>query len=84
MVTTAAVSGDDVARKIMQAGATYIADMAARLGWQPEVAICLTGGISPHYAHYLPAAMQSEIRPPSGEPLTGALALAKEVPHEHC
>ncbi|WP_282119038.1 BadF/BadG/BcrA/BcrD ATPase family protein [Ruegeria atlantica] len=84
MVTTAAVSGDDVARKIMQAGATYIADMAARLGWQPEVAICLTGGISPHYAHYLPAAMQSEIRPPSGEPLAGALALAKEVPHEHC
>ncbi|WP_170409621.1 BadF/BadG/BcrA/BcrD ATPase family protein [Ruegeria atlantica] len=80
LVTTAATSGDVVAKKIMQAGAKYISEMAAGLGWQPDVAICLTGGISPYYADYLPADMQSEIRPPSGEPLTGALALAKEVP----
>lgn len=83
-VTSAAKTGDVVAKQIMQAGAKYVSEMAERLGWVPGVVICLTGGISPYYADYLSADMQSEIRRPSGEPLTGALALAKEVPHEHC
>lgn len=82
-VTFAAKNSDPVARGILQAGADYIAGTARKLRWQPGQAICLTGGIAAHYANYLPTEMQSVIRPSLGEPLTGALALAKEVRHEH-
>ncbi len=82
-VTAAARSGDQVAQLIMRAGADYIAGIAKQLGWQAGKAICLTGGIAMQYADYLPTDMQSAIRPPLGEPLTGALALAAEVRHEH-
>lgn len=82
-VTSAAVDGDIVARKVLQTGADYLTDMAARLGWKPGLTLCLTGGIAPHYVDYLPSDMQNAIRPPQGEPLAGALALAKEVADEH-
>ncbi|WP_170331829.1 BadF/BadG/BcrA/BcrD ATPase family protein [Ruegeria arenilitoris] len=82
-VTAAAQAGDSVAVEILQAGADYIAETAKRLGWQAGRAICLTGGIAGQYAPYLPKEMQSALRPPKGEPLTGALAMAKEVRHEH-
>ncbi|MCA0929074.1 BadF/BadG/BcrA/BcrD ATPase family protein [Ruegeria profundi] len=82
-VTCAAQTGDTAAVEIMQAGADYLERTARRLGWQTCQAICLTGGIAGHYADYLPDDMRSAIRPPLGEPLTGALALANEVRHEH-
>ncbi|MCG7519326.1 BadF/BadG/BcrA/BcrD ATPase family protein [Ruegeria sp. Ofav3-42] len=82
-VTSAAVSGDIVATRVMQAGAAYVTEMIQRLGWRRQVTICLTGGIAPHYAEYLPTEMQSAIQRPLGEPLAGALALAKEVQNEH-
>jgi len=82
-VTSAAKAGDVVAQGIMRAGADYIAETATKLGWQSGQAICLTGGIAKQYATYLPEELQSAIRPPLGEPLTGALALAKEIRHEH-
>lgn len=82
-VTSAAVSGDVVARRVMHAGAAYVTEMAHRLGWRHQMAICLTGGIAPHFAEYLPADMQSALQRPLGEPLAGALALAKEVQNEH-
>ncbi|WP_170325864.1 BadF/BadG/BcrA/BcrD ATPase family protein [Ruegeria arenilitoris] len=82
-VTSAAQAGDSVAVEILKAGADYITETAKRLGWQSGGAICLTGGIAGHYGPYLPDEMQSAIRPPQGEPLTGALAMAKEVRHEH-
>ncbi|WP_170374346.1 BadF/BadG/BcrA/BcrD ATPase family protein [Ruegeria atlantica] len=82
-VTSAAKKGDAVAVHILRAGAGYIADIAKQLGWQAGQTICLTGGIAGQYAHYLPDDMQSAIRPSLGEPLTGALALAKEIRHEH-
>ena len=82
-VTSAAKEGDIVAIQILQAGADYIAGTAKQLGWRPGRAICLTGGIAGQYGTYLPEDMQSSISPPQGEPLTGALALAKEIRHEH-
>ncbi len=82
-VTSSAALGDVVAVQILRAGAAYISETATRLGWQSGQVICLTGGIAAHYADYLPADMQSAIRLPLGEPLTGALALAKEIQHEH-
>jgi glucosamine kinase len=48
----------------------------------------LTGGISPQYSGYLPAEMQTDLTSPLGDPLTGALALARayqeEIENEHC
>ncbi|WP_170758518.1 BadF/BadG/BcrA/BcrD ATPase family protein [Ruegeria lacuscaerulensis] len=82
-VTSAAKAGDVVAKQVLQAGADYISETASRLGWQSGGVICLTGGIAAQYTDYLPADMQSAIRPPLGEPLTGALSLAKEIQHEH-
>ncbi|MEX0283517.1 MAG: BadF/BadG/BcrA/BcrD ATPase family protein [Paracoccaceae bacterium] len=82
-VTSAAQGGDAVAEGILQDGADYIAKTAARLGWHPGRVICLTGGIAPFYAPYLPEDMQAAISVPLAEPLSGALALAKEVQHEH-
>jgi len=83
LVTSAAKAGDAVATRIMQAGAGYLAETAHRLGWQERTAFCLTGGIAGQYAPYLPEPMRHAICPPLGEPLTGALALAKEVAHEY-
>ncbi|WP_271949344.1 BadF/BadG/BcrA/BcrD ATPase family protein [Ruegeria faecimaris] len=83
-VTMAAQDDDVVAQQIMRAGAAYLADTATHLGWSPGAALCLTGGIGGQYASYLPENMQSDLRAPLGEPLDGALALAKEVEHEHC
>ncbi|WP_170383512.1 BadF/BadG/BcrA/BcrD ATPase family protein [Ruegeria atlantica] len=82
-VTSEAKEGDRVAVQILQAGSDYIVEIANGLGWQPGRTICLTGGIAGHYATYLPDNMRSAVRPPLGEPLTGALALAKEIRNEH-
>ena len=82
-VTSAAKAGDAVAIQVLQSAADCIAGTALRLGWQPGGAFCLTGGIAEHYSDYLPEDMQSALRAPLGEPLTGALALAKEVRHGH-
>lgn len=82
-VTKAAGNGDVVAVRIMRAGADYVVETAGQLGWQSGVTICLTGGIAKHYADYLPPDMQSCIRPPLGEPMAGALELAREVQHEY-
>ncbi|WP_171239643.1 BadF/BadG/BcrA/BcrD ATPase family protein [Ruegeria sp. HKCCA5491] len=82
-VTASARENDAIAKRIMQAGGDYIASMAAKLGWRPDQAFCLTGGIASHYADYLPPEMQSAVLAPLAEPLVGALELAKEIQHEH-
>lgn len=80
-VTAAAGDGDEMALAIMQDGARHIAQTLDALGWQAGQAVCLTGGVGPQYARYLPDPVQHAIRPPMGEPLDGALALAGEIPH---
>lgn len=49
------------------------------MGWRPGLALCLTGGIGPHYQRFLPQEMQAALRPPAGDPLSGALALAWDL-----
>ena len=44
--------------------------------------ICLTGGISPYYAPYLPEEMQAAVAEPAAEPLIGAVALARAFAEE--
>ena len=77
LVTGHAAKGDALARMAMQEAAAAIAATLPALGWVPGMPICLTGGIGPHYAAYLPDDMQTAIRKPAQEPIDGALALAR-------
>ncbi|MBO9468174.1 ATPase [Tropicibacter sp. R15_0] len=82
LVTGLAQQGDPLAQSIMQEAGTSIATTARAMGWQPGLAICLTGGIAAHYAPYLPVNMQKNITQPLGEPLQGALSLAQDFSKE--
>lgn len=88
VVTQHAGQGDALALSILQAGAEYLSDRMVRMGWVPGLPICLTGGIGPHYATYLPEDMQQALAEPLGDPLSGAIALAhafrEEIEHERC
>lgn len=82
MITTFATSGDALAAQVMSAGASEIARSLAKLGWTPGQAICLTGGIGPFFEAYLPEPMRVEVTAAEGEPLSGALSLARELEKE--
>ncbi len=88
VVTQHAKQGDALALSIMEDSAQYLTDQMLAMGWMPGLSICLTGGIGPQYAEFLPAQMQQELADPLGDPLTGAIALAhafqKETRHERC
>lgn len=87
-VTRHADEGDAIARQVLGEAADYIADILPKLGWAVGMDLCLTGGIAPQFAAYLPDEMQRRIIAPSGEPLSGALMLAEayreEIAHECC
>lgn len=86
LVTTGSAQGDDLARAILQRGANEISTALRQMGWRPEMALCLTGGIGPEYAAYLPDDMRARLAETAGQPLDGAIALAldfaREIAHE--
>lgn len=73
-----AEQGDTLAIELMQSGAHYLATSLEKIGWKPGLTLCLTGGLGPQYAPYLPNAMQSCLTAPQGDPLEGAKQLAQE------
>lgn len=75
-VVAAAENGDVVGRMLMQQGADYIANGLKQLGRTPDEMICLTGGVAPAYASWLPADLVSCVRTAKGTALDGALKLA--------
>lgn len=75
-VVRAAQARDVAGLDLMQRGADYVTRALAAVGFTPADALCLTGGVAPHYAPYLPAAVQAAIVPAKGSGLDGALALA--------
>lgn len=81
-VTRYAESGDPVARRILQIGADEIASGLTSIGWTVGDAVCLTGGIGPSFAPYLPETMRAALAEPDGEPLAGALSLARDLATE--
>ncbi len=87
-VTSLAEQDDVLAVSLMQSAADFLADRLIDLGWRPGLTICLTGGIGPRYAHYLPKDMQAALADPLGDPLSGAIALAhafkEEIENERC
>ncbi|MXY33754.1 MAG: ATPase [Boseongicola sp. SB0664_bin_43] len=82
LVTEFAKQGDMLAEHILRGGARDIFAMLQVIGWRNGQKICLTGGIGPCYAPYLPAGMQSDLTPPLEGPLAGALSLAAEFAQE--
>jgi glucosamine kinase len=77
LVTGYAEQGDLIACAVMQDGADHIARSLPKVGWGDGQPICLTGGIGPHFARFLPAEMQAALSDPVGEPLSGAISLAR-------
>lgn len=78
LVTSHAADGDSLAVQIMTEGAREIGRSLPQIGWRPGLVICLTGGIGPHFEPYLPEEMRDAIVAPAGEPLSGALSLARD------
>lgn len=79
LVTDHAARGDALATRVMRAGADEIARALPDIGWTEGQPICLTGGIGPQYALYLPEPMQAALTAPRAEPLAGAIALARDL-----
>ncbi|MEP2531646.1 BadF/BadG/BcrA/BcrD ATPase family protein [Shimia sp.] len=78
MVTSLAESGDQNAVQVMRNAAVILALNLEQIGFQRGMALCLTGGIGPHYAPYLPSVMQHAIQSPKASPLEGAIDLARD------
>lgn len=74
--------GDQAALEIMTHGAQLIAQTLRAMGWQPKDKICLSGGFGQTYAAYLPQDMQASLFPAKGEPLDGAVELARKYCRE--
>ena len=81
-ITTAAEDGDPLARRIMKEGATHIQRTLKAVGWRCGDRLCLTGGVGPHYARYLPSAARDGLAAPEGAPIDGALAFARSMARE--
>ena len=80
--TKSAEDGDTIAVSVLSEAADHIARALPRLGWTPGMALCLTGGIGPHYRRHLPANFRSSLADPIGSPLDGAIELAREYSRE--
>lgn len=79
IVTQAGDAGDPTALSIIKDGARYITEIVERLGWSDGMTLCLTGGVAPCYRAHLSQQLRRCLRQPLGEPLDGALSLAREV-----
>ncbi len=82
LVTDFATRGDALATTIMRQGAGEISRGLRHVGWRPGLAVCLTGGIGPFYAAFLPDDLRACVTDSEGEPLDGALSLAQELAQE--
>jgi len=80
-IVEAAAAGDAVALALMARGAAYLNGALATAGLSAGEALCLTGGLGPHYAPLLAPEYRRAIRPALGAALDGALALAAATLH---
>jgi glucosamine kinase len=79
LVVKAANKGDPTATTMMREGADYIVKALNTLGYRPDEPLCLTGGLGPHYANFLPASFAAQVVWPKGTALDGALLLASRM-----
>ncbi|PUB15617.1 BadF/BadG/BcrA/BcrD ATPase family protein [Yoonia sediminilitoris] len=74
-----ASTGDPWGRAIMKTGADHLALCLDALGFAPGDTVCLTGGVGPHYAAYLPTRVLAGQTACRGSALDGAFQLAKSA-----
>jgi len=72
---------DVIAVQIFNEGAALIADTVSKIGWNNGT-LCMTGGLGPEYIPYLPQAMRCCVSEAKGEPLDGAIELARAFSRE--
>ena len=77
LITSHAKDGDLWGCEILKSGANHLVRALATLGFQPGDALCLTGGVGPHYAPYLPSGYLAGSVAAKGNALDGAFDLAK-------
>ncbi len=82
VVTSYAAKGDPIAEHVMQDAADHILQTLPKIGWRSGLTVCLTGGIAPYYEKYFPDEIRSCLAVPLGEPLDGAISLAKDFRKE--
>ena len=78
-VLDAAAGSDALAVRLMRDGAAYIVMSLAALEWRDADAVCLTGGVGPYYASWLPERTVQALTAPLGDALDGALLLASRL-----
>ena len=78
-IVAGAKSGDPWGQSIMREGADHLQRCLAALGFKAGQVLCLTGGVGPHYADYLPPTTLSGLAPSRGSALDGAFQLAKDM-----
>lgn len=81
-IVAVAETGDKLARRLMLEGARYLEHGLTALGWRAGEPLCLTGGVGPTYADYLPEPMRAAVTRPLGSALDGALILAQAIAEE--
>ncbi|SIT83746.1 BadF/BadG/BcrA/BcrD ATPase family protein [Pontibaca methylaminivorans] len=79
LVVREAAQGDQAGREMMERGADYICRALERLGRGSGEAVCAFGGVSPHYAPYLPEDIRDCVVRPLGRAVDGALRLAARL-----
>lgn len=78
-IVAAADAGDRTGRELMRRGRAYIVTTLDALGWTTDMPLCLTGGLGPIYARYLPEEIRATIVEPEAGALEGALMIASEM-----
>ena len=76
-IVAQARAGDPWGRKIMAAGADYLTRGLGQVGFRAGDPLCLTGGVGPHYAEFLPPDLLIGRTLSRGNALDGAFHLAK-------
>lgn len=78
-VTELARAGDPIAVDLMQAGASYLHRALLALSFGTGDLLCLSGGVGPHYAPFLPEDVTRNLARPKGRAVDGAFALARRA-----
>lgn len=81
-VLRAARAGDDAGQALMRRGADYLARVLDRFGLRETEILCLTGGLGPAWADWLPEPAAARLAAAEGTALDGALRLARRVAAE--
>lgn len=76
-VVAYANAGDSLGQMIVEKGAKHLKRCLEALKFRAGDPLCLTGGVGPHYADYLPADITAGLKESQGTALDGAFSFAR-------